>query len=160
MKARTLLGLWTFFLASGVALAQTKVCSLLTAAELEAALGGKAGALTEGTLGPAKVCNASVGKTKVTIRVAQRTSTTGDTESKGVEMMRKAGGQVEVKTEGELTCSTLVPPPSMAQVGYNTTCTILREGVVVGVEVAATSQADMAKMEAVKGLVQKARSRM
>jgi hypothetical protein len=160
MKAGTLFVAGTFFLASGVAFPQTKVCSLLTAAELEAALGGKAGALSEGEMGPAKLCNASVGKTKVTIRVAPRTSATGEKEKKGIEALRKAGGQVEVKTEGELTCSTLSPPPSMMQVGYNTTCTILREGVVVGVEVGAASQAEMAKMEAVKGLVQKARSRM
>jgi hypothetical protein len=156
-----LFGVCTFFLASGVGWTQTKVCSLLTAAEMEAALGGKSGALSESELGAAKICTANVGKSKVMIRVAQRkTSPSGDIERKGLEEARKAGATVEVKREGELTCSTFIPPPSMAQAGCNTTCTILREGVVVGVEVTATSQADMAKMEAVKGLVQKARSRM
>jgi hypothetical protein len=134
---------------------------LLTAAELEAALGGKAGKLSSGRLGAAQTCGGTVGKTKVMIRVAERSaSDSGEAERKGIETARQMGARVQVQKDGELTCSRLIPPASTPQIGYNTTCTILRDGVVVGVEVTATSEADMATTEAVKGLVQKARSRM
>jgi hypothetical protein len=150
-----------YLLAASSLHAQTKACDLLTAAELEAALGGKAGALSESNLGAAHICSGSVGKMNVMIRFGERKSgSSGDAERKGIEAARQMGAKVQVKTEGDLTCSTMIPPESMAQYGYNTTCTILREGVVVGVEVTATSQQGMATTEAVKGLAQKARSRL
>lgn len=147
----------------GLVSAQTSPspCGLLTAAELEAALGGKAGALSGSSQGTSRICSGSVGKTQVMIRVAERSpEDTGERERKGLEIARKMGAQVEVQKEGELTCSTLIPPATTPRMGYNTTCTLLREGVVVGVEVTAQSRQDMAAIAAVKGLVQKARSRM
>jgi hypothetical protein len=84
----------------------------------------------------------------------------GEAERKGVEAAKKMGIQVDVVTDGDLSCSTMIPPAAMAQVGYNTTCTIFREGVVVGVEVTVASQKEMATTETVKELVRKARSRM
>jgi len=58
-----------------------------------------------------------------------------------------------------MTCSTLVPPPALAEMGFNTTCSILRAGSVVAVEVTAPSQKEMASMEVVGQLVQKAITR-
>jgi hypothetical protein len=149
--------------AGGLGSAQTgpSACGLLTAAELEAALGGKAGALSGSSQGTSRICTGTVGRTTVMIRVAERSpEDTGERERKGLEIARKMGAQVEVQKEGELTCSTLIPPPGTPQMGYNTTCTLLREGLVVGVEVTAQSRQDMAAIPAVKELVQKARSRL
>lgn len=152
-------GIWLG--AAGRAHAQTNPCELLTATELEAALGGKAGTLSGSKLGAAQICSATIGNKKVMIRIAEREAGGGgEKERKGIEKAREMGVQVDVQTEGDLTCSTMIPPEAMQQMGYNTTCTILRAGVVVGVEVTATTRKDMATTQSVKGLVQKARSRM
>jgi hypothetical protein len=151
-------GIWLG--AAGWAQAQKNPCELLTAAELEAALGGKA-ALSGSNVGAAQICSGVVGSKKVMIRVGQRAAGEGgEKERKGIEKAKEMGIQVQVETEGDLTCSTMIPPETMQQMGYNTTCTILRSGVVVGVEVTATTRKDMASTQSVKGLVQKARSRM
>jgi hypothetical protein len=132
---------------------------LLTAAELEAALGGKPGPMSDKQ--GAQFCSGPVGKRQVMIRVAERSpGDTGEMERKGMEMVRQMGGQIDVQTEGELTCSTMIPPATAQQMGYNTTCTILRAGVVVAVEVTSATQKDMATTQVVKELVKKARSRM
>jgi len=70
------------------------------------------------------------------------------------------GWKIEVKTEGDLTCSTATPPASPAQTGVNTTCSILRAGKVVAVEVTAPSQKEMASMDAARKLVEKAVTRL
>ena len=136
-------------------------CRLLQATELESALGGKAAKLSGGSLGNSDICNGQVGSLKVMIRIAKRRGDSGGaTERMGVEILRRKGWQIEVKTEGDLTCSTAIPPASAAQMGFNTTCSILRAGRVVAVEVGAPSQKEMASMDVVRKLVQKADARL
>jgi hypothetical protein len=126
---------------------------------MESALGGKAG--TFGNQGVPNICAGQVGSLKVLVRTAERKGdAAGEKENKGVEMARAAGFQIEVKREGDLTCSTAVPPASLAKSGFTTTCSILRAGRVVAVDVAAPSQQEMASMEAVRKLVQKAVDRL
>jgi hypothetical protein len=118
-------------------------------------LGGRAGKF--GNLGSDDVCYGQIGSLKVLIRTAKREGDFGGTkERKALEMARSQGWQVEVKSEGELTCSSVMPPASQVQYGFNTTCSILRAGRVVAVEVTAPSQKEMVSMDVVRKLVQKA----
>jgi hypothetical protein len=95
------------------------------------------------------------------IRVAQRKRNDGGAlERAGIEKLRKAGWRIEVKTEGDLTCSTAIPPASSARIGFNTTCSVLRAGKVVAVEVGAPSEKEMASIDATRRLVQKAVARL
>jgi hypothetical protein len=131
-------------------------CNLLQPSELESILGAKPVQLSATGQGSADMCGGQVGRLKVLIRVARRQDTTGETERRGIDALRKMGVRVEVKTDGDLTCSTMVPPASLAHLGFNTTCSILRAGRVVAVEVTALSEQEMASMDAVRSLVQKA----
>jgi hypothetical protein len=134
-------------------------CKLLQPAELESALGGKAGKFAD--LGDGSMCNGQIGSLKVLIRTAQRQGDEGGAkEGKGIELARSLGFQIEVKRDGELTCSTAIPPASKSQMGFNTTCSILHAGRVVAVEVQAPSQKEMASMDVVRKLVQKAFTRL
>src|SRR5262249_52781857 len=97
------------------------------------------------------------GSLKVLIRIAKRQGASGGVnERKGIEILRAKGWKIEVKTEGDLTCSTAIPPASPAQTGVNTTCSILRAGKVVAVEVTAPSQKKRDTREAVRRVVDKA----
>jgi hypothetical protein len=134
-------------------------CNLLQPAEIEAALGAKPVQFSAVSQGEADLCSGQVGKLKVVIRVARRQGD-GTAERQGIDAARRMGAQVDVKTEGDLTCSTVIPPASLAHLGFNTTCSILRAGRVVAVEVTAPSQQEMASMDTVRGLVQKAVARL
>ena len=136
-------------------------CKLLQPSEIESAIGGKATKFSGSALGETSICAGQVGTSKVMIRVAQRKRNDGGAlEKAGVEKLRKAGWRIEVKTEGDLTCSTVIPPASSARIGFNTTCSVLRAGKVVAVEVAAPSEKEMASMEATRKLAQKAVARL
>lgn len=135
-------------------------CRLLQPAELESALGGKAAALKSANPGPADACTGQVGTRTVLVRVAERRGDRGAMERQGIEWARQQGFEVDVKTDGDVTCSTFAPPAAKAQMGFNTTCSIFRGGRVVAVEVTARSRQEMASMPAVRGLVEKAWSRL
>jgi hypothetical protein len=153
--------LMLFVLTSVHAQEPSGACKLLQPSELESALGGKAAKFSGNSLGGTQVCNGQVGSLIVLIRIAKRQSDSGgDTERKGIELLRESGWKVEVKTEGDLTCSTAIPPATSAQTRFNTTCSILHAGQVVAVEVAATSQKEMASMDTVRKLAQKAVTRL
>jgi len=150
-----------FVLTSVHAQEPSLACKLLQASELEETLGGKAAKFSGGSIGDTHICNGQVGPLKVLIRIAKRKGDSGGVaERKGIEILRAKGWKIEVKTEGDLTCSTAIPPASPAQTGVNTTCSILRAGKVVAVEVSAPSQKEMASMDAVRKLAQKAGARL
>jgi hypothetical protein len=128
-----------------------KACSLLTPAEIEAALGSKLSNFTES--GP--FCNAKGANRAVMLRIARKTGEDG-AEAKGIEMMKKMGVQVDVKTFGAITCSTLLPPSSLAaQVGFNTTCSITKGDTVAAIEVTTSAQQDMVPIEKLRPLAEK-----
>ncbi len=134
-------------------------CKLLQPADLESALGGKAGKFVNS--GDGAMCYGQVGSLKVMIRTGERKGDfAGEKEKKGIELARSRGVRMEVKTEGDLTCSTAIPPASLAKIGFNTTCSILRGGRVVAVEVTAPSEKEMASMDVVRKLVKKAFERL
>ncbi|MER3446645.1 MAG: hypothetical protein C4291_07270 [Candidatus Dadabacteria bacterium] len=134
-------------------------CKLLQPAELESALGGKAGKFAD--LGDGSMCYEQIGSLKVLIRTGKRQGDEdGVREWRAIELARAQGFQIEVKTDGELTCSTYIPPASKSQVGFNTTCSILHAGRVIAVEVTAPSQKEMASMDVVRKLAQKVFTRL
>jgi hypothetical protein len=148
-------------LTSAYAQGSSSACKLLQPSEIESAVGGKAKGFSGSAVGETSICAGQVGTSKVVIRIAQRKRNDGGAvEKAGVEKLRKAGWRFEIKTEGDLTCSTAIPPASSAQIGFNTTCSVLRAGKVVAVEVAAPSEKEMASMEATRTLVQKAVARL
>lgn len=146
---------------SALAQGSSAACKLLQPSEIESAVGGKATEFSGSAVGETSICAGRVGTFRVMIRIAQRKRNDGGAlEKAGVEKLRKAGWRIEVKTEGDLTCSTAIPPASSAQIGFNTTCSALRAGKVVAVEVTASSEKGMASMEATRGLAQKAVARL
>ncbi len=134
-----------------------KACALAAPDELEALLGAGISRLqgSEPTPGLA-MCTGQNAGVSVMLRVAQkRGSESDEAANRGIEMMRKMGAKVEVQSFGEVTCSTMVPPPNLAQHGYNTTCSLTRGGDVAAIEVTAKAQKDMVSIDALRALAEK-----
>jgi hypothetical protein len=49
-------------------------------------------------------------------------------------MMINRGGDVKTATTGAVTCTTIVPPPSMSEYGYDSICKISGNGREVAVQ--------------------------
>jgi hypothetical protein len=142
---------------SGRMEAQSKACSLVTPAELQAALGAQVSDL-KGSSRPGMnldICQGETPAAKIMLRVAKRSGDGGGMEVKGIEMMKKMGVQVEVKTFGPITCSTMTPPKNMEQYGFNTTCSVLKAGQVAAIEVTAKQQKDMVSIDKLHPLAEK-----
>lgn len=133
-------------------LAQGKACGLATPEELQAAMGGPVTALkSHQSAGGGDVCMGQTPTATVLLRLVTRSGKPG-AEAAGVEAARKLGAQVEVKTEGPITCSSMIPPKGLEQYGFNTTCAVFKSGQVAAVEVAAKSQKDMVPVERLRTL--------
>ena len=142
-----------------------KACGLLTASELESVLGAKVslsgggGMAVEGV----ELCSGQTSTATVMLRLSTGLNPgrdrSGGKEMKGIEMVKKMGAQVDVKTFGPITCSTIVPPESLAQYGFNTTCAVSKATAVAGIEVQAKSQKDMVSIERLRPLAEKMISR-
>ena len=142
--------------------AQEKACSLATPAELEAAIGWSVPELKPQTM-PGMAASICMGRTaagSVMLRVAKAGNQTGDKEAKGIEAAKKMGAQVDVKTFGPVTCSTMIPPANLAQYGFNTTCTVKKGDTVAGIEVTASTQRDMVPIGKLRPLAEKIANRI
>ena len=129
--------------------AQKDACSLATADELQAALGTKVSGLKPQGMqrGSAQMCVGQTPTATVMLRRAQRSSAPGK-EAAGIEAAKKMGAQVEVKTDGPITCSSMVPPKNLEQYGFNTTCSVFKNGQVAAIEVTAKSRANTVTVDA------------
>lgn len=132
-------------------LAQGKACGLATPEELQAAMGGPVTALKSHQSAGSDVCMGQTPTATVLLRLVTTSGKPG-AEAAGVEAARKLGAQVEVKTEGPITCSSMIPPKGLEQYGFNTTCAVFKSGQVAAVEVAAKSQKDMVPVERLRTL--------
>jgi hypothetical protein len=138
-----------------------KVCGLLTPSELESVLGTKVSLSGGGGMaaGRAEFCTGQNSIATVMLRLVTGLDPgrdrSGGTENKGIEMVKQMGVQVDVKTFGPITCSTMVPPANLAQYGFNTTCTVTKATAVAGIEVQAKSQIDMVSIEQLRPLAEK-----
>ena len=142
-----------------------KACGLLTPSELESVLGTKVSLSGGGGMAAqkAELCTGKTSASTVMLRLVTGLDPgrdrSGGTEKKGVEMVKQMGIQVDVKTFGPITCSTMVPPANLAQHGFNTTCTVSKPTAVAGVEVTAKSQQDMVSIERLHPLAEKMANR-
>jgi hypothetical protein len=143
-----------------------KACGLLTPAELQIVLGttvslsGGGGGMAAGG---ADLCTGQTSTATVRLRLSTGLDPGRDrsvgTEAGGIEVVKQMGIQVDVKTFGPITCSTMVPPANLAQHGFNTTCTVSKPTAIAGVEVTAKSQHDMVSIERLHPLAEKMASR-
>ena len=97
--------------------------------------------------GTTQICLGSTLNAKVLLRVAQKSGdegakSNGETERKGMEIMKKMGAQVGVKAFGPVTCSTITPPATMPESGYNTVCSYSKKTGVAAIEITAKTQKD------------------
>jgi hypothetical protein len=137
----------------GLAAETNRACGLATAAELEAALGGKVSALTGGPGSP--FCSAATPTVTVMLRVAKKTGRSPAAAAQGLALMKQMGAQVDVKTYGPITCSSIVPPKGKEAYGFNTTCSVDKATEVAAVEVTAKVQRDMVPIEKLHAVAEK-----
>jgi hypothetical protein len=132
-------------------------CSLTTADELRAALGARmVGLLLSaddlrvalGYRGDASYCSGDTEVAAIGLRLVTRSSPE-DAEAARIEAAKKMGAQVEVKTDGPITCWTTIPA-NQAQLGFKTTCSVLKNGHVAAIEVTAWSRQDMVSIETLR----------
>lgn len=137
-----------------------QACRLVTESELQSVLGGKV-TLKAGSIGDVQTCSGETPGARVWLRFFKRTEDpSGKAEQAGVDALRKMGAKVVVKAAGGITCMTLVPPPSMASVGFGTTCTVTAKAPMFAViEITAKTQKDMVPMEKLRAVAEKMRTR-
>jgi hypothetical protein len=136
---------------------QNKACALATSEELQALLGAKVSDLkgTDVPGGDAAICMGQTPTARVMLRLAKRSEQGGGAEAAGIEIAKKMGAQVDVKTFGAVTCSTVIPPANLAQHGFNTTCSIVKKTNVAAIEVTAKTQKDMIGIDKLRPLAEK-----
>ena len=143
----------------GEAGAANKACELVTAGELEALLGAKVTVDGGGgmpTAGGAEICSARSAPASVMLRLFKRTvDPSGAKENAGIEMAKKMGAQVDVKTFGPITCSSIVPPDTLAGYGFNTTCSVTKAPMFAVIEVNAKAKKDMVAIERLHAIAEK-----
>lgn len=137
------------------ALAEGKACALITGAELESSLGGKATWGTPSTLpGGVDACSGASGPVTVTLRHFKRTGDpSGEKEKAGIEMMRKMGAKVEVQKAGPITCVALSPNAELAAYGFTTSCTAAKAPMFAVIE--ATSRTGAIPIDRLRPLAEK-----
>ncbi len=142
-----------------------KACGLLTASELESILGAKVSLSGGGGMDVkgVELCTGQTSTATVLLRLITGLDPgrdrSGRTEMEGIRIAKEMGAQVEVKTYGPITCSTIVPPKSLAEYGFNTTCTVSKATAVAGIEVQVKNQKNMVPIERLRQLAEKVASR-
>lgn len=120
--------------------------------------GAAAPVLKPRALGTADACVGQTGTISVVLRLAKRSGNPG-AEAAGIETLKKMGAQVQIKTDGSITCSTTIPPRSLEQYGFNTTCSVLKNGQVAAIEVTAKSQKDLVSMDSLRAVAERMSTR-
>src|SRR5437870_6943252 len=110
-----------------------KACTLVTPAELESLVGKKV-PLNGSAIGNVHICSGRTPAVSIMLRVAQRKPGAGN-EAAGAAAAEAMGLQVDVKTFGPVTCSTMVPPKDKEMYGFNTTCSVLKGTTVAAIEI-------------------------
>jgi len=142
-------------------------CGLLTSKELEAVVGTKVPELSGGKV-PTKsgasvqMCTAHTARVDILLRVAKSTGkgNAGAAAAQGLKMAKDMGAQVDVKTFGPITCSTMIPPKNLEQYGFNTTCSVVKGSEVAAIELTAKAKKDLVSIEKLRPLAETMASRM
>ena len=138
-----------------------KACGLLRASEIESILGAKVALNGSATMpgGTTQICTGQASNARIMLRLVTGSDPgrdrSGGKEKAALEIVKQMGGQVEVKTFGPIVCSTLEPPVSKQQMGYNTTCTVSKDTAMAGIEVTASNKQAMLPIERLRPLVEK-----
>lgn len=138
---------------AGALAPDNRACKLLTAAELEPVVGGKLVAFQGSAYRAGDMCATSSTTVTVMLRLGKKEQ--ADAAAKSMEMLRRMGAKVNVKTFGHITCSTVTPPQHMEQYGFKTTCSVSKAAEVAAVEVRAKNQKDMVSMNELHPLADK-----
>src|SRR5260221_13226475 len=93
------------------------------------------------------MCSGQTPKASILLRIAKGRGGSEGAAAKGVEIARKMGAQVEVKSFGPITCSTVIPPKNLEVYGFNTTCSVVKGPQVAAVEITAKSRQDMVAID-------------
>ena len=142
---------------SGALATDNRACKLLTAAELDPVVGGKLRAFQGSSYRTGDMCAASSTIAAVMLRLGKKEP--ADAAAKSMEMLRRMGARIKIKTFGPITCSTITPSKDMQQYGYKTTCSVSKVAEVAAVEVRAKNQKDMVSIDALHPLADKMLSR-
>lgn len=140
-----------------------RACALVTAEELEGALGAKVSGLKPGGMvgqagmsSDVQICMGSSPAVTVMLRIAKGGGGgSGNAAAKGLEIAKKMGAQVDVKSFGPITCSAIIPPKNMEQYGFNTTCSVVKGGQVAAIEVTAKTKNDVVPIDKLRPLAEK-----
>jgi hypothetical protein len=135
-------------------------CYLVTAAELESLLGPRTSGLTTNNWGTGDICSGRTAKGAFTLRLAKEGTPKANAPADGVKLMRRMGAQVDVKSFGPITCSNVIPPKDREADGFNTTCTVTKNGQFGAIEVVTKTRADMVPIDKLKPIAEKIASRM
>ena len=138
---------------SAVRATDNQACKLLTAAELESVVGGKLFAFQGSAYRTGDMCTASSTNVTVMLRIAGKEQ--ANAAAKSVDMLRRMGARVDVKTFGLITCSTVTPPKDMQHYGFKTACSVSKAAEVATVEVRARNQKNMVSIKELHPLADK-----
>lgn len=130
-----------------------RACKLLTAAELESVIGGKLLPFQGSAYGTGDMCTASSTTVTVMLRLAKKEQ--ADAGVKSLDMLRRMGAKVNIKTFGMITCSAVTPPKHMQQYGFKTACSVSNTAEVAAVEVRAKKHKDMVSIDELHPLADK-----
>jgi len=143
------------FVGGANAQAAAPTCTLATADELRAALGSDVTGLTNRNTGAgASFCSGQTPTLSVSLRMATRNGPPGD-EAAAIDAARKMGIQVDLRTAGPITCSTMIPPKALERIGFNTTCAVIKNGRIAAVEVTAKTQQAMVPIDRLRRVAEK-----
>jgi len=132
-----------------------RACPLATTAELEGLLGAKIVHMTAGGTGHVQTCTGSTAGATIMPRIPRSEGASGDAVAKGIDTAKKMGAQVEVKTYGPITCSAIIPPRSLEQHGFNTTCSVVKGEQVAAIEITAKTRSNIVPIEKLHPLAEK-----
>jgi hypothetical protein len=136
-------------------------CDLMTVSELETVLGSPVAMKGAAPMasGKTEICTGQTPTAAVTLRLATDLNPdrdrSGSKEKAGLELFKNMGARVEVKRFGPIICSTI----EHMQTGFNSTCTVVKDTAVAGIEVTAKSRADMVSIEKLHPLAEKMATR-
>jgi hypothetical protein len=136
-------------------------CDLMTVSELETVLGSPVAMKGAAPMasGKTEICTGQTPTAAVTLRLATDLNPdrdrSGSKEKAGLELFKNMGARVVVKRFGPIICSTI----EHMQTGFTSTCTVVKDTAVAGIEVTAKSRADMVSIEKLHPLAEKMATR-
>lgn len=131
-------------------------CVLLSRAQIQSVVGGTARGFEHPTTfrdGSTSICQGSVGGATVTVRVSIESEQDRANEQTISRMMSSSGGEVKTVTMDGVTCTSMVPPQSMIEYGFDSMCKISKDGREVAVQASTRDRKAMVLVTALRKLV-------